>query len=82
MLFIVSLILYFHLADNDNLGLILGLSLGLGIPVVAGVLGGGAYYFLRKKREDRYLTSGIELEDRRTYPDYQYMENDGSTAFF
>lgn len=82
MFFIILTILCFYLADDNNLGLILGLSLGLGIPVVLAAVGGTAYYVNRNRRKDRYLTRGIELEDRTAQLDYPYMDNEVSSTFF
>lgn len=80
MIFTLSCL--FLAAKKKNLGLILGLSLGLGIPVVLAVIGGGAYFFKRNRGKDKYLTRGIELDDRSNPLDYQYADNEVSSTFF
>ena len=83
MSLMISTISYFYLAvKSNNLGLILGVSLGVGIPVLVSVLGGAAYYIKRNRRKDTYLTRGIELQDRTNDAEYQYMGNAVSSTSF
>jgi hypothetical protein len=66
--------------SNTNLALILGLSLGLGVPALLGVAAGSAYYIKQKKRKDPYLTEDYALDDQTIYPDYQYVDNDNDIS--
>ncbi|CAF3480402.1 unnamed protein product [Rotaria sp. Silwood1] len=63
-----------YIEAGPNLALILGLSLGLGIPAVAGAIGGSVYYFGKKKhikinceklshRKDNYINKMLQ-DDR------------------
>ncbi|CAF3090196.1 unnamed protein product, partial [Rotaria sp. Silwood2] len=52
--------------SEPNLGLILGLSLGLGIPALLGVVGGAVYYTKKKPSGDRYLPRDTYRDISRT----------------
>jgi hypothetical protein len=70
----------FSADSNTNLALVLGLSLGLGVPALLGVAAGSAYYIKQKKRKDPYLTEDYALDDQTIYPDYQYVDNDNDIS--
>lgn len=57
------------LSAGKNLGLILGLSLGLGIPALAAVAAGTGYYLKNKsKKPDRYYPNEYEVNEDRKKP--------------
>ncbi|CAF3485557.1 unnamed protein product [Rotaria sp. Silwood1] len=68
-------------ATGPNLALILGLSLGLGIPAVAGAIGGSVYYFGKKKHISKSLPTASD-----TYRDilrgYSYDDDDDNNKDF
>lgn len=72
-----------HLADSD-LGLILGLSLGLGIPILLGVLGIIIYSVVKRKPREKYLMKDNNYYDLTTEPaaNYDYYDQEASSTYF
>ena len=50
------------LGNNNSLGLMLGLTLGLGVGVLSIIISGTAYYFRVVKPKHKVTTSGIILK--------------------
>jgi hypothetical protein len=69
---------------NTDLGLPLGIALGVGLPALLGIAVGSAYYFKQSKRKNTYLRKGSDVDDQTIYPGYQYVDNDNdiSTTVF
>jgi hypothetical protein len=59
---------------GPNLGLILGISLGLGIPALFAVIAGLVYYCKRVKNKIRISIKGTDVDNSTRHSGYQQID--------